>query len=404
MTADPSHTLREWIATCFSKLEANPDFFPAYQRYMLRVIQNYPESKGLDFHECKDCKIEPDEEESSTHGELLESQAGEFLDHLALSLKDGHSESYAEAFASLVLEDYNEDRVSASAYKAIGAQDQPWTQGNPGYQDVMQASLAQGKDDDFAHRCAQELPDRDYCFKRAFEVTEKYDADIAEAMSKSRSSTFAEAYAKAWKVFAEVESVALNYADCFEKLVGAGRSSDEADWIAYKYATEHIEGFFEEDDENFDDTRQYDKDEALTKSESAHRFRGLPAEENQLPSKFMDVCRRKYPAEHAKQWFDEMEALARSVLIGEMKLEDIPRSPYMEFLEQECLDEESNRPPRFDLMTDEEFKSYPRKSEHEQSLWEDEAELRAQCREMELDPTDPDDRDRYNEIINETRD
>lgn len=403
MTTTPSPAILVWISNCFDKLGANPDYFPYYQRFILQRINEYLELEAMNFEENMDCFADPDDPDMGTYADWVSNHGEKFLDSFVATIEQGHSPLYADAHATNLVCYDGASQASASAYETIGAPGQPWTPDNPGYQDVMQACLAQGKDKDFAHRCAKELPDRNFCFNRAFEVTEKYDAKFAEAVSKGRSSTFAEAYANAWSMFEEVEVMALNYADCFEKLLGAVRSSDEAHCIANKYATV-LEGFFYYGDEDLDSARQFDKDEALTKSESAYRFRGLPAEESKLPNIFMDVCRQKYPAEYSKQWFDEMETLARSVLAGEIKLEDIPRSPYVEFREQECLDEKSKRPPRFDLMTDEEFKSYPRKFDDEQSLWEDEAELRAQCREMELDPTDPDDRDRYNEIINETRD
>jgi len=220
-------------------------------------------------------------------------------------------------------------------------------------------------------------------------------------LSKGRSVIFSAAYAKAWDIFAEVEEVALNYAECFEKLLGAGRSSVEADEIARAYAIKHLEGHVD-DDEDLD--FEFAKDEALAHSETAYRFRGLPAEDKKLPELFLKICQRKYPTNHSKQWFDEIESLARSVVAGNVKLEEIQRSSYMECLEVESLREESEKPPRFDLMTDEEFKKYNPKSEDEQDMWESETQYREDCREMDLDPTDPDDRERYEEILDETRD
>lgn len=400
MSPASTSTLTQWINTCFSELQINPDLLLAYQQFMMREIEQYPESEGFDFYENRDALTEPDEEDSWTHGKVLESRGKEFIDHYAACRAEGHVPKYAEAYATERLSDGYELRVSSSAYEAIGALDQPWSTDNPAYQDVLHACQFKGKDENFAHRCAKSLPDHEFFFKSAFEATVKHEKRITKALSKGRSVTFAVAYAEAWNIFAEVEEVALNYAECFEKLLGAGRSSDEADSIAYTYASKHLEGHVDdEEDLGF----ELDKDEALAKAESGFRFRELPAEDKKLPELFLRICQRQYPTNHSKQWFDEIETLARSVLSGNVKLEDIQRSSYMECLEEESLREESEKPSRFDLMSEEEFKTFRPKSEDEQELWESEAQFREDCREMELDPTDPDERERYEEILDETR-
>lgn len=189
----------------------------------------------------------------------------------------------------------------------------------------------------------------------------------------------------------------------FEKLIGADRTSDEADWIAYQYAVKHLDGYVD-DDEDLD--FEFAKDEALTRAESAYRFRSLPAEDQNLPDLFLKICQRKYPTHHSKQWFDEIESLARSVLAGNMKLEDIQSSSYMEFLEQECLQEELDKPPRFDLMTEKDFKAFHPRSEDEFETYQKESEFRDWCAEHEedRDPLDPDSRARYEEIRAESGD
>ncbi len=401
MTPDPSPALLEWIVSSFNKLEANPDFLPAYQRFILHTVKRYFESGGFNFQENMDSLAEPDDPEIGTNADCMADRGKEFLDGFIASVEEGHIHSYAEAYATNLLTDGYELRVSSSAYEAIGALAQPWSTDNPAYQDVLHACQFKGKDENFAHRCAKSLPDHEFFFKSAFEATVKYEKCITKALSKGRSVTFAVAYAEAWNIFAEVEEVALNYAECFEKLLGAGRTSDEADWIAYQYAVKHLDGYVD-DDEDLD--FELAKDEALTRAESAYRFRSLPAEDQNLPDLFLKICQRKYPTSHSKEWFDEIESLARSVLAGNIKLADIQYSSYMECLEQECLQEELEKPPRFDKMTEKDFKRFNPKSEDEQDMWEEEALFRKECSEAGFDPEDPEEREAYEEILDETRD
>jgi hypothetical protein len=402
MSPEPSEHLQQWIVSYFNEQQTNPDFLPAYQRFILGEIEEYWETEKLDFAANMDSLADPDDPEIGTYAECMAARGEEFLPYFSESVKEGHTYAYAEAYARELFLNGDEFRASAAAYKAIGANAQEWTADNPGYQDVLHACRTQGKDDDFAHRCAKGLPDREFFFKRAFEASVEYDQNIAKALSKGRSATFATAYAEAWNIFAEVEEVALNYAECFEKLLGAGRSSDEADYIAHDYATKYIEGYVDDDDgdPDFED----DKDDALAQAESAYRFRGLPAEDKKLPEIFLRICQRKYPTEHSKQWFDEIETLARSVLTGEKQVGDIPRSQYVQSCVEDAQLSELEKPPRFSQMSEEDFKNFHAKSEGHYDLWEDEARFREDCRENGFDPTDSDERARYKEILDETRD
>lgn len=397
MTPEPSSKLQEWIVSSFNKLGANPDFLPAYQRFILHTINEYFESDGFDFQENMDELAEPDDPKIGTHADCMADLGKEFLGSFIACVEEGHIHSYAEAYATNLLSDGCESRVSALAYKAIDALNHPWTNENPAYRDVIQACLTQGKNPDFAERCAKCLPDHEFFFKGAFMATVKYVKYISKALSKGRSVTFAGAYAEAWNNFAEVEDVALNYAECFEKLLGAGRSTDEADRIAYAYATKYLEGHINAD-ENLD--FEFDKDEALAKAESAYRFRGA-VDEKTLPGLFLRICQRKYPTNHSKHWFDDIETLARSVLAGNLKLEDIPRSSYMECLEEECRWEESKKPPRFESMLEEELKLYNSRTDEDQVAKEEEIEFRENCRVAGFDPTDPDSRAAYKETCAE---
>ena len=401
MTSALTPLLQDWILSRFNEQQTVPDFLPAYQRFILGKIEEYREAEKFDFEVNMDSLAEPDDPEIGTHAECMANLGEEFLRCFSESAKEGHTYAYAEAYAWELFRDGHEFRMSATAYKTIGTNDQEWTADNPGYQDVLQVCRTQGKDEDFAHRCAKNLPDCEFFFKRAFEVTVEYYKNIAKALSKGRSATFADAYAEAWNIFAEAEEVALNYAECYEKLLGAGRPSDEADSIAYNYATDYMEGYVDDDEGDLD--FEDDKDEALAQSESAYRFRGLSPEEKNLPEIFLRICQRKYPTEHSKQWFDEIETLARSVLTGEKRVVDIPCSQYMQSCEEEAQRSESEKPPRFSQMSEEDFKNFHAKSEEHYDMWEDEARFRDECREHGFDSTDSDERAQYKEILDETR-
>ncbi len=401
MTSEPSSPLQQWITDSFDKLKTKAEFFPAYQRFILREIAKHPESNRLGFQEFRDLSADPDEPEGWTYAEYLRSEGSEFMEYFTESIDEGHLYPYAEAYGKERLNGSFELHVSAAAYEAIGANDQKWTVENPGYQDVLRACEAKGKDEAFAHRCAKNLSAREFSFKRAFEVTEEYEKNIAKALSQGRSATFSAAYAEGWNTFAqEVEEVSLNYAECFEKLLEANRPSDEADWIAKIYAMEFIEGYVDESDGNLE--FEFDKDEALAQAESAYRFRDLSPEDKNLPSIFLRICRRKYPTTHSKQWFDEIETLARSVLSGETQLNDIPRTSYMELRETEAQLEEFQKPPRFSRMSEEDFKSFTSKSEEHHDFWEEEVRFREDCQKNGFDPTDPEERARYKEILSES--
>lgn len=350
MNSTPSPALHDWIASCFDKLQTAPDVLPAYQRFMLLTIAQCEDDENFDFLRNMDSLAEPDDPEMGTHADYLELHGKEFIRYLTESLKEGHNHPYAEAYANEQINDGCEDRVSAAAYKAIGANAQKWTVNNPGYQDVVHACLANGKDEDFAHRCARELPDREFFFKEAFEAALKYDKHIEEALSGGRSATFAQAYAEAWNSFAEIEDVALNYAYCFEKLVEANRTSDDADSIAYEYAYQFMESYL--DDNEGDSDWEFEKSDALANAESVNRFRKLPPEEEQLPKIFLRLCRRRYPVDYSKHWFDEIESLARSVYAGELQEKDIQLSSFMWALEEDCILTEDDKPPQCSRIPD----------------------------------------------------
>lgn len=406
MPPDPSPVLLDWIVTCFNKLETNPDFLPAYQLFMSREIEEFPTPEGLDFHEYIDSLTELDEPDSATYADIFESEGKQFISWLGPAVAEGHTEYFAEIYAKKRMSDGCEERVNEETYQAIGAQNQPWAIDNPGYQEVLYACHKRGNDDEFAHRCAKELIDREWSFKNAHAATSRYYKHIQESLAKGRSQFFAETYAWAWEHY-EVRDIALHYAECFENLIVSGRGPEEAKQIAHTYAIKFGDYCHPDNDPDDDqDELDYDlmKDYSLAKAESAFRFTKLPPEHMRLPDIFIQIYQRRAPGDGSKQWFNEIEQLARSVVARQMDMNEIQLSSTMEFLEEESRREESEKPPRFDLMTEGDFKSFSPKSEEEQDMWEAEAQYREDCRDMDLDPTDPDERERYEEILDETRD
>ena len=406
MPPNPSPVILDWIESSFNKLETNPEFLPAYQRFMFREIEEFPTPEGLDFHEYIDSITELDEPDSATYAEIFESEGKQFISCLKPVLEEGHMEHFAEIYAKKRISDCYEERVSEEAYKAIGAQNQPWSTDNPGYQEVLYACHKRGDDDEFAHRCAKELIDREWSCTNAYAATSSYYKHMHESLAKGRSQFFAETYAWAWEHY-EVRDIALHYAECFENLIVSGRGPDEAKQIAHIYAIKFSD-YCHPDNDPDDDQDELDyelmKDYSLAKAESAFRFTKLPPEHMRLPDIFIQIYQRRAPGDGSKHWFNEIEQLARSVVAGQLDMNEIQLSSTMEFLEEESRREESEKPPRFDLMSEAELKRFNSKSDEELVAKEEEVEFREDCREAGFDPTDPEEREAYKEILDETRD
>jgi hypothetical protein len=394
----------EWIQAIFSGLGEDPAHLPAFHRHMLHEIESWRQD-GIDAFALRDSKTDPDdpdEPDSNTYGYVMLWGAKEFLSYYRKSLKNGHTDGYAEAYARERAEDGCEVRVSENAYRAIGSEDSPWGPGNPGYEDALHAARKRGKDEDFARRCAEELPDSEMCFEQAFSATEQHFKEMAAIQKKlvGKSDLYSEAFTHALARHTDSHDTARCYAECFEELVDAGRDRSEAEFLSTHYARELVK--YDPDLLEDSPDEYLIKDLCLALAEAKLRFQNPSAGETRLPDLFIRVYQHRATSDGTKAWFDEIESLARSVLAGERSIDDIPSSPLMKFLEEEEERKEREKPPRFDLMSESEFRKFRSRNEDEHDSWLAEFQFREECRDMDLDPTDPDERERYLEILSET--
>lgn len=378
----------------------------AFHRYLTQVVANTLEHEGVDPYERRN-DVPPDADEPDpgdpppgTYGDFLKSSGEEFLGFYRACLGEGHTTRFAEVFAAKRVWDSYLPRLYQETYESLGADNVPWAPGHPAYDDVVQVCLAKGKGEDFARQCAEALPDHEKCFPEAFSATEARIRKVEAIRKKGVSEIYAVAFAKALLKYAEVDNTAHLYAEAFELLNKAGRSEEAADEIAYTFA-HHFEGCAGNEDDDID--HEMDKERSLAHAEATHRFRNTRPEERGLREIFVRIFERRSPGDFSQAWCDGIEALAREVLAGTTDIKEIPLSSFMQFMEEESAREEANKPPDFSRMSEEMLlKSSPGAGEH-YDAWVEECCFRDDCREAGYDPTDPEERERYEEILSETR-